>query len=78
MPQATDEDRSRYRVRFGDIGCEHAVKELETRGYRLTDGWDWKAPQGHEPTEEELFWLGFLVDEWDFGWLVREWERGKG
>jgi hypothetical protein len=70
MPQASDEDRERYRRRFGDIGCEHAVAELERRGYVLTRGWDWIAP--HRPTEEELFWIGFLIHEWDFGGLQAE------
>lgn len=68
MPQAADEDRDKYRARFGDIGCEHAIAELKQRGYVLTPQWEWKLPNPeHEPTDDELFWIGFLVDEWDFG-----------
>ncbi len=65
MPQASDEYRERYRARFGDIGCEHAIEELKSRGYKLTKGWEWIVPR--EPTDEELFWIDFLVLEWDFG-----------
>lgn len=75
MPQASDADRARYVERFGDIGCEHAVAELERRGYVLTKGWEWIAT--HQPTDEELFWLGFLVSEWDFGWLRKREDQTK-
>jgi hypothetical protein len=71
LPQASDEDRERYCQTFPDIGCEHAQAELERRGYQLTRGYDWRPPEGHEPTEDELFWIGFLVDEWDYGWIRR-------
>jgi hypothetical protein len=70
MPQASDEARALYAERFGDIGCEHAIAELERRGYRLTTRFDWSAPSGHEPTREEVFWMSFLMDEWDFGVLL--------
>jgi hypothetical protein len=69
MPQATGEDREEYRKRFGDIGCEHAEAALKARGYTLTKDWEWLAPAGHIPTEGECFWMGFLVDEWDYGYL---------
>lgn len=65
MPQATDEDRERYKRAFPDIGCEHAVAELRKRGFELTEDYDWIAPR--RPSEEETFWIGFLMDEWDFG-----------
>ncbi len=70
MPQASDEDRAQYRKRFGDIDCNHATEELHRRGYLLTADWQWIPPDRHTPTDEELFWMGFLVDEWDFGWIA--------
>jgi hypothetical protein len=71
MPQASDEDREKYSKRFGDIDCNHAVAELRRLGYTQTPQWEWIAPKDHKPTDEELFWIEFLVDEWDFGgWLV--------
>ena len=36
MPQASDEDRARYKTYFPDIGPEHAMQTLEERGYKLT------------------------------------------
>lgn len=79
MPQASETDRERYRAQFGDLGCEHAQRELESRGYVLTDCWEWRLPNPeHEPTDEELFWLGFLVDEWDYGgWAAPPTEEGR-
>lgn len=72
MPQASDQDRARYMARFGDIGCEHAVKALTARGWRLKRDWTWVKPKHRKrkPTEEELFWIGFLISEWDFGGIV--------
>lgn len=70
MPQASDKDRERYLRSFPDIGCEHAILELKRRGYEGTVDWEWIAPADHAPTEEELFWIGFLIREWDFGELV--------
>jgi len=67
MPQASDEDRKKYTDRFPDIGCKHAIHELEKCGYKLSRQWEWTVPEGHTPTDEELFWIGFLIDEWDFG-----------
>ena len=75
MPQASDESRAAYKARFGDIGCEHAITELERRGYHLDSAWNWEPPQDHEPTEEERFWIEFLMDEWDFGGLYARTER---
>jgi len=69
MPQATEEDRAKYSERFGDIDCNHACAELKRRGYILSRDFRWHAPKGHTPTEDEAFWIGFLVDEWDFGGL---------
>ena len=69
MPQASDKDREEYRKKFGDIGCEHGIKYLRERGWILNKDWTWKSPCNlFPPNKEELFILGFLVDEWDFGW----------
>ncbi len=67
MPQASDESRERYKAWFPDIGCEHATEELTKRGYKLNKDWTWTKPKGHSPTEEETFWICFLIEEWDFG-----------
>lgn len=72
MPQASDEARNRYRRAFGDIGPEHAMAVLTDRGFVLDKKeWFWTAPSNHEPSEEELDWIDFLADEWDFGGLKR-------
>lgn len=71
MPQASDADRARYTKLFPDIGAEHAINELERRGYFLTGDWRWVPPSDHKPTSEEQFMIGFLVREWDFGGLAR-------
>lgn len=71
MPQASDEDRERYRRQFGDILCQHGIKRLEEKGYTLTEDWLWIPPVNHEPTEYELFIIGFLIDEWDFGGILK-------
>jgi hypothetical protein len=42
---------------------------LEKRGYVLDRQWVWTAPADHAPAEEELDWITFLVQEWDFGGL---------
>ena len=45
MPQASDEDRARYKTYFPDIGPEHAMQTLEERGYKLTkDGHRGRVP----------------------------------
>ena len=67
---ALPSEADRYAKRFGSIDCGKAMAELERRGYTLTDKWEWIAPLAHVPTEEELFWIGFLVDDWDFGGLI--------
>ena len=69
MPQASEKMRRRYKARFGDIGPEHAMNELERRKYKLTKEWEWIAPKRKLVTDEELFWIDFLIQEWDFGGL---------
>ena len=70
MPQASERMRRRYRAKFGDIGPEHAMKELEKRGWTLTKEWEWVPPRnGRFQSDEELFWIDFLIQEWDFGGL---------
>lgn len=71
MPQASDEDRARYRAMFPDIDAGHGIKFLEGRGFRLRPDWSWDSPENHwELTDEEDFVIGFLVREWDFAGVV--------
>lgn len=46
-----------------------AGRYLEERGYTLVPGWEWKKPEGHEPTEEEREAIFYLIAEWDYGGL---------
>lgn len=71
MPQASDEDRARAIELFGTIMDEGVSHWLKARGYREAGEpyrWHWIKPTPeHAPTEEELFAVGFLIDEWDYG-----------
>ncbi len=67
MPQATEELRRRWHGP-SDIT---ATKFLEARGYTLNDSFEWVAPEGHEPTEEELSAMEFMFQEWDYGGLAK-------
>lgn len=72
MPQASDKDRERYIKQFGDIDSWYGIKYLQQRGWILTKDWHWKSPyQIFKPKEEELFIIGFLIDEWDFGGILK-------
>lgn len=44
---------------------------LESRGYVLSSEFEWKIPDGHAVTDDELEAGAFLVDEWDFGGFYR-------
>jgi hypothetical protein len=49
---------------------EKAMRFLQDRGYTITRGFEWKRPNVyHQPTEEEMEAMDYLVLEWDFGWM---------
>lgn len=71
MPQATDQDRERYKKMFHTIDAGPGIKLLVARGYTLTKGWEWLLPEGQanvKSDENDVIW--FLIDEWDFGGVV--------
>lgn len=63
MPQASDEQRAEF-----GVDSSLAIKFLETRGFKLTDHFDWIPPVDHDVlTPKEIRAIVFLIDEWDFG-----------
>jgi len=54
------------------VGEDKACDYLEAAGYKLTKQWNWLIPEGHYVTEQEADAAQFLVDEWDWGWFVKE------
>ena len=79
MPQASDE----LRKLVGWIlqPKEHqevpddslTVKFLQSRGYTLLRDFTWQLPKpDHWVTEMEELCLRYLVDEWDYGWVVKK------
>lgn len=65
-PQASDDLRDRW----DGPSDEKALAFLRERGYTLVPGFEWRLPTpDHEPTEEELSAMQFMVDEWYYGWI---------
>lgn len=65
MPQASDELRARW-------SHQSAGKFLEAAGYKLTAGFAWLPPsRTHLPTGDERQAIGYLIDEWDYGPVIR-------
>lgn len=51
-----------------------AIAYLEEKGYELTKDWLWKPPVGityESMSEEEYRHIQYLIEEWDFGGLVK-------
>lgn len=48
-----------------------AITVLESAGYKPTPDWKWIPPKGHTPTERELDAIEYLIEEFDWGGLVR-------
>ncbi len=65
MPAAADQLRRRWR----GPDSYFAQTFLVSHGYILLRTHEWRPPANHEPTEEELSAIEFLVREWDFGGL---------
>lgn len=67
MPQATDEQREKWGGLDG-VGEDFATEYLQGRGWTLLRSWHWRKPTpDHEPAEDEIGAIQFLIDEWDFG-----------
>lgn len=70
MPQASLSDQLWATAMFGDLDTSGPSLALEEKGYVLNSNWTWTKPSPeHVPTEYELRCMGFLCDEWDYGWL---------
>jgi hypothetical protein len=53
-----------------EAGDTNATLYLESRGYKMSQHWNWFKPsEDHVPTEEEIEALNYLVWEWDYGGL---------
>jgi hypothetical protein len=63
---------------FGDISDAGPSAYLESRGFKLTKSWCWKAPSRvrklSDMTDQERFSVSFLVLEWDYGGVLYHWE----
>ena len=72
MPQANEEQRKNWGDGPDGIVEGKAIKYLEDHGYKLQKNWFWKLPTpNHQITDSELQAIGFLIDEQDFGGVVR-------
>lgn len=65
MPSTSDAHRARF-----PRGETEATAVLENAGYQLDHRGEWHAPANHEPTARELDAIGYLLHEWDYGFLV--------
>lgn len=70
MPQASQSDQEWAKSEFGNLDSFGPMVALQGKGYVLSNKWTWTKPSPeHVITEYELRCMGFLCDEWDFGWL---------
>lgn len=75
MPQATDE----HRERWNGPDEREAVAYLQARGYRLTREWCWLKPKSIAvPTDMDNDAVKFMIDEWDYGFIICEPEELGG
>lgn len=71
MPQTTPE----LAAKFPGMDRE-AMEVLRDAGYTLTREWFWLPPSiFHEPIEREADAINYLIEEWDFGGLIRKHEE---
>lgn len=47
-----------------------AIAYLESRGFKLTENFEWEQPAGHTYTEEDDSALAYLIYEWDYGGII--------
>ena len=73
MPSCSKELNDIITKYFGEENKdEKCIKFLESRNYILTKQWEWIKPvSSHTINEEEFNCLKYLVDEWDFGGIVK-------
>lgn len=69
MPTASNEQRNLMEKWFGDAISEWGpMAFLESRGYTMTQQWEWKKPTpSHTISNDEWECISFLIHEWDFG-----------
>lgn len=72
MPQSSDEMRGLMFDWFGEAISETGpINFLESHGYTLRQDWQWEPPTyAHTIRYEEAVCLQFLIEEWDFGYVV--------
>jgi hypothetical protein len=70
MPQATEE----LRKYWGGVDENTAVNHLLRRGFILTHDWCWLPPEGiiaeKDLSDRDRNAVFFLIDEWDYGYLI--------
>ena len=78
MPQTSPEVRAAIDALLGPNTSDQLMQDvsaecfLKKRGWVLTDKWAWIMPQpSHQPDEDELLCVQYLIEEWDFGGIVR-------
>jgi hypothetical protein len=72
MPQATEALTKKWGGAQG-IGEDKAMGYLQSRGFVLTKGWEWKKPRkNYQLTDDEVEAICFLIQEWDFGGIENE------
>ncbi len=71
MPQASEEQRKSWGEN-GECGEKKAMDHLTTRGYKLTNHWNWLYSRKDvgEIIEDDFEAARFLIDEWDFGGII--------
>lgn len=66
MPSSTPERQARWK------DDSNATAFLTDRGYKLTREWEWVLPTpDHVPTEDEIDAINYMVEEWDYGGLIK-------
>lgn len=67
MPQTTPERAARWPGYDAE-----AIGFLKSQGWVLGRDWCWSHPEHREPTERERDAMFYLIEEWDFGGIIRK------
>ena len=68
MPQTTPERAARWPGMDSE-----AIVYLRSLGWRLNQDWSWTPPTpDYEQTERENDAIWYLIEEWDFGGIIRK------
>lgn len=70
MPQSSDRLRGLMEKWFGSIDIEGPLHLLLSRGYQEKKGLLRHEVKSHFPTAEEFTCLRFLMEEWDFDYII--------